>query len=297
MTGRCPNEADCDDGVTTTANSSGSGVTGSFKPVTRQLSHTGAALLGEAVAGAGTLSGPQVITAFVDDVVPNDVTAIFAWQAGCRPRYVHNNFDERRKRELEQPYTKGAYLLDPFYVASQDIMSDCVLRLRDVQADEFRQTEYFRSYYGGTGLIDELCLYAKCEDSSFLGLSIGRYRASPKFSQRDYNRARFFLPVIAALVRRQWIGAVTGGRRGERRSDQDEVLPLSQLLAQGPFGVLTAREREIVAFILRGHSSNSIAGAVAISVGTVKNHRKNIYRKLAVHSQSELFARYLEVLS
>ena len=263
---------------------------------TRQLSSDGAAILGNAMSCAGTLEGPDAIAAFVGDVVPNNVTAVFAWQAGRRPRHMHENYDARRKQVANQIYMKGAYLLDPFFVASQDIGSDCVLRLRDVQTDKFRQSEYYRSYYVGTGLIDEISFYAKCENDAFLAVSIGRYRGAPKFSQRDYGRACFFLPVVAALVRRQWLGEVEGGPTGKHQTTNDAALPLPQFLELEPFAALTAREREIVALMLQGHSSRSIAEAVAISVGTVKNHRKNIYRKLAVHAQSELFARFLDVI-
>jgi len=89
---------------------------------------------------------------------------------------------------------------------------------------------------------------------------------------------------------------VEGGPTGKHQTTNDAALPLPQFLELEPFAALTAREREIVALMLQGHSSRSIAEAVAISVGTVKNHRKNIYRKLAVHSQSELFARFLDVI-
>ena len=263
---------------------------------TGQLTPGGARTLGEAVALAGTGEGPKAIAAFVAEVVPNDVTAVFAWQAGSRPRHVFENYDAQRRKVATEVYMKGAYLLDPFYVASQDIVSDCVLRLRDVQTDNFRQSEYFRSYYVGTGLIDELSFYATKENRSFLAVSVGRYGGSPTFSLRDHKRACFLLPVIAALVRCQWLGEVVSEPEGEGGTVVGDARALSQVLAQPPFAALTARERDIVALLLRGHSSKSMAAAVAISVGTVKNHRKNIYRKLGVHSQSELFARFLGVI-
>jgi DNA-binding CsgD family transcriptional regulator len=52
---------------------------------------------------------------------------------------------------------------------------------------------------------------------------------------------------------------------------------------------LTKREAEITAFILQGHSSLSISLILNISTETVKVHRKNIYRKLRISSQAELF--------
>ena len=60
---------------------------------------------------------------------------------------------------------------------------------------------------------------------------------------------------------------------------------------------LTQRESEVVAMVLRGHSSDAIAGALRIAPGTVKIHRKNIYAKLGIGSQAELFCMFLASLS
>lgn len=57
---------------------------------------------------------------------------------------------------------------------------------------------------------------------------------------------------------------------------------------QTRFG-LTPRECEIVELILEGKGSPQIAQSLFISLGTVKNHRKNIYQKLDINSQGELF--------
>ena len=53
---------------------------------------------------------------------------------------------------------------------------------------------------------------------------------------------------------------------------------------------LTARELEICELLLRGCSSETIALRLAISRHTVKDHRKQIFRKLGVGSLAELFA-------
>lgn len=56
---------------------------------------------------------------------------------------------------------------------------------------------------------------------------------------------------------------------------------------------LTTREREITQLIVIGHSSKSISLNLDISVPTVKTHRRNIYRKLQISSQAELFSLFL----
>lgn len=53
--------------------------------------------------------------------------------------------------------------------------------------------------------------------------------------------------------------------------------------------VLTEREQGVVKLILTGHSSNSIALHLDISVPTVKTHRRNLYSKFNISSQAELF--------
>ncbi len=54
--------------------------------------------------------------------------------------------------------------------------------------------------------------------------------------------------------------------------------------------LLTAREKEIVGLISCGHSNKDIATMLFLSEHTVKDHTKNIYRKLGIHSRYELTA-------
>ena len=55
---------------------------------------------------------------------------------------------------------------------------------------------------------------------------------------------------------------------------------------------LTEREKEILNLLIKGNSYKEIAGGIYISVETLNSHIKNIYRKLNVHSRSELAPKY-----
>ena len=57
---------------------------------------------------------------------------------------------------------------------------------------------------------------------------------------------------------------------------------------------LSPREREIVRLILSGHPTAGIARKLRLSAGTVKNHRRNIYDKLDITTERELFLQYLD---
>ena len=53
---------------------------------------------------------------------------------------------------------------------------------------------------------------------------------------------------------------------------------------------LTSRETAIIDLVLQGHSSESIGLKLNISTGTVKVHRRNVYRKLGISSQTQLLS-------
>lgn len=57
--------------------------------------------------------------------------------------------------------------------------------------------------------------------------------------------------------------------------------------------LLTAREQEVASMIGGGLRVRSIARKLAVSEFTVRNHLKNIYKKLGVRSQAELLERLL----
>ena len=61
---------------------------------------------------------------------------------------------------------------------------------------------------------------------------------------------------------------------------------------EGPFGLLTHRERELVDLMLDGEVSNKdLAQRVFISERTVERHKTNIFRKLDVGSTKELLSK------
>jgi DNA-binding CsgD family transcriptional regulator len=59
--------------------------------------------------------------------------------------------------------------------------------------------------------------------------------------------------------------------------------------------MLSARESEVMACMIRGYDVRRIAHELYISENTVRYHSKNIYRKLNVHSKQEVLAIYESV--
>jgi DNA-binding NarL/FixJ family response regulator len=72
-------------------------------------------------------------------------------------------------------------------------------------------------------------------------------------------------------------GSVIEARAGEPGGDQGSA-----------FVALGAREREVLQLLAEGKSSPQIARELHVATSTVETHRRNIMRKLGVHSVAEL---------
>ena len=83
----------------------------------------------------------------------------------------------------------------------------------------------------------------------------------------------------------QIAAAVAAVARGERFFSSEAITGLT--LGEGE-GVLSPREREVVALIAAGKSTREIADALGISVKTVDTHRQRIMLKLGFHKAAEI---------
>jgi DNA-binding CsgD family transcriptional regulator len=60
---------------------------------------------------------------------------------------------------------------------------------------------------------------------------------------------------------------------------------------------LSAREQEVLGRLSRGSTNSDIAETLGISLFTVKNHLKRIFRKIGVTNRTQAAARYSEALA
>ncbi len=67
-----------------------------------------------------------------------------------------------------------------------------------------------------------------------------------------------------------------------------DYLRTHSLKEETQFNDITPREREVLALLAEGASTEEIAAALVISPKTVERHRENIMRKLNLHSRAEL---------
>lgn len=88
--------------------------------------------------------------------------------------------------------------------------------------------------------------------------------------------------------------ALQGAWSGKKNLNYTGVTAGPALSAQGTPESLSLREKEIIKLIVKGNTEQQIAGSLFISKHTVHTHRKNILKKLGLHSNADIVKFFIE---
>jgi DNA-binding CsgD family transcriptional regulator len=225
-------------------------------------------------------------------VVRHEGTCLLAFHPERRPEVLHHTLSAEEAAFYVDRYLAGPYLLDPLYELALAAGGPTVLRFRDRTPDRFTASEYYHRYCERTRLRDEMDFIAPTADGTALALVVGRQ--TRRFSRMHLGRLETVAPLVCAALAR--IARLARRRLASREGDPGHRR-LTSFVDHFGIAVLTEREREVAQLLLRGHSAKSAARVLGISPGTVTVHRKHLYAKLGVGSQSELFRLFLEALA
>ncbi|MFK7875153.1 MAG: helix-turn-helix transcriptional regulator [Paracoccaceae bacterium] len=234
---------------------------------------------------------PEVLSKALKSITDFEYTVIFGYVGSARPLALYDDFTPKRRLMHVDDYQEGPYLLDPFFLSATGDVEPGLWRLSEIAPDRFYQGEYFRSYYAQTGLAEEVGFLVKVHEN--LTIVVSLMRTTRKFSKTEMRALKAVWPVLDAACRRHW---------RDTAIEMYDQMPTTNLNIERAFreigeGMLTPREREVVELTLRGHSADALGKLLGISSGTVRIHRKNVYAKLRISSQGELFSVFIKALT
>jgi len=235
----------------------------------------------------------QALFDLVGLTVVHDGTSLLAFHADAAPEVLHHTLAPREERHYLERYLAGPYLLDPLYEMALRVDKPDMCRFRDTTPDRFLSSEYYRQYCERTHLTDEMDFLVDVDDNSALVLVVGR--RGKRFSRSELGRLALIRPVVRAAMQRIWEG--WAAREGPQQRNRSIHQRLTECYENFGDEVLTDREREITQLLLRGHSTKSVARELGIAPGTVMVHKRNLFTKLGITSQYELFSRFIDELS
>ncbi|WP_073521752.1 helix-turn-helix transcriptional regulator [Pseudomonas fluorescens] len=179
-------------------------------------------------------------------------------------------------------YVKGLYLLDPFYIADRENPQNGFFHLLDIAPEHFRETEYYQQYFAQYISVDEAQYNVRLDAGTTLCMSFG---SNLRFTQAQITVLDMIKPWVTAMMHQRMCFETDPAKNIAEPAPWAEAL--TQLETQ-----VTAREKDVLKLLLSGFSNKEIAGKLSLSTETIKVHRRNIYSKLNIKSQSELFARF-----
>lgn len=220
-----------------------------------------------------------------------DSVAILLYRKGYQPMMLFDGMHPTDSSAFHNNYFKGTYLLSPFYLHwSNDRHQGGLYRLADISPDGFFDSVYYSDYYARSGLRDELGYLIPLQQDSAILISLGCIDSATEFSPEDHEYLNTIYPLVHQAIQ-QHQQHIPQPRREGMQAWLEEGLIL--------FGssCLTEREQAVVQLMLKGHSSKSCAKALGISPTTERVHRRNIYTKLDISSQAEVFSLFFNAMS
>ncbi len=250
--------------------------------------------LSRAIATLGTGDFFPALVAAIRGQVKIDYPQVWLYHRDLPPRVLYHEIPEHAVPAQIDQYLDGPYREDPFYQTSMQQPRAKIYRLSRVTMGKLKESNYYREYYGDTGTQDEAIYLAKLEGGNVINLSMMRLPGNGPFTEQEYETLYLLAEPISELIK--------------SHSEHNEFA-VNNLIQPGidhqidlafrTFGesMLSPREKDVLELMLRGYGTDTSAERLEIAVETVRRHRKSIYRKLDVSSQTDLFSLFLNSMS
>ena len=250
--------------------------------------------LATAITALGSDEFFPALTAAVQGQVPIDYPQVWLYHRDLPPRVLYHEIPKKAYADQVDRYLDGPYREDPFYQTSMNAPRSKIYRLARLTTRSMRESSYYKHYYAETGTVDEAIFLARLQSGSVINLAMMRLPQRGEFTDEEYEVLYLLAEPVSALLKYHSEHndfAVTHLIQPEINHQIDTAFRT--------FGasLLSPREKDVLELMLRGYGTDLSAQRLEIAVETVRRHRKSIYRKLDVNSQTDLFSLFINSMS
>jgi DNA-binding CsgD family transcriptional regulator len=250
--------------------------------------------LSRAIAALGTDNFFPTLVAAINGQVLIDYPQVWLYHRDLPPKVLYHEIPEHAVFSQIDLYLDGPYREDPFYQTSMNQPRAKIYRLGRVTLGKLKESVYYTDYYGDTGTCDEAIYLSKLQAGNVINLSMMRLPEHGPFTDEEYETLYLLAEPVSELI---------------RSHSEFQEFAATHLIQPGidhqidlafrTFGesMLSPREKDVLELMLRGYGTDISAERLEIAVETVRRHRKSIYRKLDVNSQTDLFSLFLNAMS
>lgn len=243
--------------------------------------HTQHATIAHIINAIGEQDFPAAIAESVREYVAFDLVAVVSHGRADKPTLLFDNFDRAGGRGGMENYIRVTHAVNP--ILGRAMRRAGAFRARDFAVRAPEANANIRSYMvkssdeelgfrtlGWPERLEEVGLYFE-SSGRLIELSLYRQRIRRADGRNTLQQLEELRSPLAAAF--------------NKHAALSAPLPPRALL-------LSRRETAVAEMLLRGCSSAEIARLLGISRHTVKDHRKQIFRKLEVGTLAQLFAAF-----
>lgn len=250
--------------------------------------------ISRAIASLGTEDFFPTLVAAIDGQVKIDFPQVWLYHKDLPPRVLYHDIPKQAIASQIDTYLEGPYREDPFYQTSMNQPRSKIYRLSRITMGKLQESDYYRNYYADTGTADEAVYLAKLQAGNVINLSMMRLPERGPFTDQEYESLYLLAEPVSELLKSHTEHSDFAATNLIQPGIDHQID-----LAFRTFGasMLSPREKDVLELMLRGYGTDISAERLKIAIETVRRHRKSIYRKLDVSSQTDLFSLFLNSMS
>jgi len=183
--------------------------------------------------------------------------------------------------DIDVLYRSKFFKIDPLYMLARlknDSLSSAVYR---TCRNDVVNAHYRKEVYDRTQFLEKASILIPSMKSIYC-LNLYRHKNRGIYEPSTFKNIQDVSSLLSSLVIKH------EDLKGQQ-SRKFDLSAIFQCLNHICHHVLTPRELEVCARIVRGYSSEGISLDLGISINTVHTHRRQAYKKLGIGTQNQLF--------
>jgi DNA-binding CsgD family transcriptional regulator len=247
---------------------------------------------------------PTLLIKLIEFRLKIDAAILIVYRSEDKPILLDSNFKEKRAQLGLRNYIEDTFVLNPAYLSFKKGKTRGIKQITKFSNKECIRSTDYKNYRikeardedlgylteGWPERLEEISILVDLPNKEMGEIAIFKKKISG-FSENELNTLKILEPLLLSIFKNHW------STTRQQKINENTTKNQKRRYENFGYGILSLREREVARLILEGHSGNSIAANLNIAITTVKSHRKNMYKKLGIGSQQELFSRYIDSLT
>ncbi|MFV0477151.1 MAG: response regulator transcription factor [Parahaliea sp.] len=209
------------------------------------------------------------------------------------PRLLYGDTSSTASWASLNRYIEGAYEDDPFYQVCHRPKTR-IYRLSQLAGSKLTETRYYQEFHGALNIIDKVAYFNRLTPDIAICLSLMRCNSSKPFSDDEFAHLSALADPVSELLS---IQCQHKHFSIEHLIQPDIDRQIKQAFDSFGSSILSPREKDVLNMMLHGYNTTASAKKLNLAIETVRRHRKGIYRKLDVNSQTALFSLFINAMS